>query len=137
MNIEKEFIPLDEALSLRELGFDEECICGYDSSKRLRSKIIHSTNGDYLKWDEYDRHLPVPTYSQAFRFFREKYDLIGVPKHYGGLNHPNMCFNYGITGRTKTGQPILGQLYDTYEEAELACLKKLIEIAKDEVPSKK
>lgn len=68
---------------------------------------------------------------QAFRWFREKYDLHGEPyisnKLYGYSikgedNHPNYSSKNEI---------VHSLAFHTYEEAELACLKKLIEIAKN------
>ena len=68
-----------------------------------------------------------PLYQQAFRWFREKYEyytelFVGDDKKFGF-----MITNFVIDGRVDS--PI-SRGYLTYEEAELACLKKLIEIAK-------
>ena len=63
-----------------------------------------------------------PTFSQAFRFFREKYDCyhtIQRNKKYVGISYTSVV-NFNIDE------------FDTYEEAELACLIKLIEIVKEE-----
>lgn len=34
MKIEKEFIPYEQALDLKKLGFDEPCFATYNSDKR-------------------------------------------------------------------------------------------------------
>jgi hypothetical protein len=59
-----------------------------------------------------------------FRWFREQYNLCGWVKveYEYGRNVPTYC----ITGKRQGD--IYGGLQNTYEEAELACLKKLIEI---------
>ena len=63
-----------------------------------------------------------PTFSQAFRWFREKHDLHnGIYPYYDEYEFQIKDF------RLPTNQPINGGLMP-YEEAELACLKKLIEI---------
>ena len=67
--------------------------------------------------------LPAPTYSQAFRFFREKYELSSWVYN----SHMDKYF-YTIL---QDGRIVKAtESATTYEEAELACLKKLIEISK-------
>jgi hypothetical protein len=89
----------------------------------------YSTNSSRLM-------VSAPTYSQAFRWFREKYDLV----HYIDRNDDNMIeyakskgvielLKYRCGYSDGTSHPIKG--CHTYEEAELACLKKLIEIVKE------
>ena len=95
----KEFIPYEEALALKELGFDED-VCGY-FGKENKLFIVTPDYGDVIKL------LKAPLYQQAFRWFRDKYD-----EHH--------------TWRLQTILSV--EDYETYEEAELACLKKLIEI---------
>ena len=93
MNIEKEFVPYQEALALKELGFDEPCFATWSGETLDMSLQIPSD--DYF--------TSAPTFSQAFRWFREKHGLYPV------------IFT-----------PYLESY--THEEAELACLGKLIEI---------
>ena len=64
----KDFVLYPEALDLKQLGFDEPCLGYY-----LASTLFISNDNVYNSTD-----IPVikaPLYSQAFRFFREKYDL--------------------------------------------------------------
>ena len=58
----KEFVPYEQSVALKELEFDEPCFGWYASDKSLIK--------DYV----IKMHLRAPTFSQAFRFFREKYD---------------------------------------------------------------
>ncbi len=122
----KEFIPYEQALELKELGFDEPCLAWYAEDKNLQiapdvykkwtsnpcdnSNIIIVFNLDCIT---------APTYSQALRWFRDKYSIL-LYKDYGKVPHmtiiQNLMFEYGLL---------------SYEEAELACLKKLIEIVKN------
>ncbi|CAK0766030.1 conserved hypothetical protein [Gammaproteobacteria bacterium] len=111
----KEFIPYEQALELIKLGFDEECLA-VANVKSYELKII---KGEYNK----ELHLPIPLYQQAFRWFREKYKLLGLPKPYGYEIQYNAELHYWGT--------IIEKEANTYEEAELACLKKLIEIVKN------
>ena len=117
----KEFIPYEQALALKELGFDEPCLKKYIAGCLWSSpttpeiyKNIHPNSSDCL----------APLYQQAFRWFREKYNLFGqVNMH--------TCFIYDISNDELKMVKQYDKLVKTYEEAELACLIKLIEIVKE------
>ena len=70
--MEKEFVPYKEAVALKELGFDEECFGYYDIDKGY-------TNGYAFCYSDVKSQLKngcsAPLYQQAFRWFREKYNL--------------------------------------------------------------
>ena len=139
----KEFIPYQQALELKELGFDEPCFGYYENQdKKL---VIHYNNlpltegqqkrPNLFKIDNRNSVLSqwataVPTYSQAFRWFRDKKLADGsVSRHGeadGGYSYRwDILYEYGVYEERhfKLG-------YKTYEEAELSCLKEMIEIVK-------
>lgn len=59
------------AVKLQELGFNEPCICGYDSQKHLRSKLSHSQDeGVRIDWDKHDNHIPAPLWQQVTNWLR-------------------------------------------------------------------
>jgi hypothetical protein len=91
----KEFTPYEQALELKELGFKKD-----------------NDFGLLYKGED----IPAILYQQAFRWFRDKYDLFISIMHYEN--------GYSINDLRR---------FDTYEEAELACLKKLIEIVKKDL----
>lgn len=134
----KEFIPYNEALALKELGFDEPCF-GFWSSKNSYRRFINdsSTNIDLKNMfgDEAKEAPTAPTFSQAFRWFREKYNLDGsLSVDVWNTKKVSWRITGGIKGkifvnREKELYDYESDEYDTYEEAELECLKKLIEIA--------
>lgn len=111
----KEFTPYQQSLELKELGFNEHCAAHYLDEDDLE-----------LKWKQYrnmsineSRLLQAPLYQQAFKWFREKYG-----------------YTFSI-GKTNTAVVHVGTtfLFDgnvTFEDAELATLKKFIEVAKQE-----
>ena len=118
----REFAPYEPSLNLKELGFNQPCFAWYDG------RYPSSINQDYCKNSEEwlnTIHCATPTFSQAFRFFREKYDLFGVVEGKG--YDYKRYYVYSINGKWHPSRPGL----DTYEEAELACLIKLIEIVKN------
>jgi hypothetical protein len=118
----KEFIPYQEALALKELGFDEPCFAWYDG------KYTSSINQDYCKNSKEwltTIHCAAPLYQQAFRWFREKHKLSGL------IEIGTQEYSFIIFDEEKDSRKITLSMNGTYEEAELACLKKLIEIAKE------
>jgi hypothetical protein len=72
-----------------------------------------------------------PTYSQAFRWFREKYKYLVSP--FSTESEEGKVIYYFEIGKVdKFTVDIYSDDKSTYEEAELACLKKLIEIVKND-----
>lgn len=126
-SVEKEFVPHEEALALKELGFDEPCF-GYwgldeDSNVILETRSV-SQNGDLAK-----KSCNAPTYSQAFRWFREKYNIEGITQH----AEDRLWYKFHISTYLQYGKKNIhaGFEYPTYEEAELGCLRDLIKLVKE------
>ena len=114
--MESLFCPYKQSLALKELRFEEPCMRGWDKN----GKIWYHPDSDIV--------LDNPTFSQAFRFFREKYGL-----------HYIICKNIQMDGygyREVILLPYMEEnentIFKTYEEAEVECLVKLIEIAKEQ-----
>ena len=131
----KEFVPYQEALELKQLGFDESCLAFYDgkNDSKIYFNNIRNGTGDYLPFTKHDRlsWFGAPTFSQAFRWFREKYEIEATTSCFYNkrLDIPYEKRQYhchvirdGVTSK--------GPRYKTYEEAELACLRKLIKLVK-------
>lgn len=117
--MEKEFIPYELALRLKELGFDEPCFGFYDNGYL---NIVNVRNGNMFKTNN---GCFAPTFSQAFRWFREKY---GLGHMINGIGYESFIMNIG-------GVLHIFNAFDfeTYEEAELACIDKLIEIVESKL----
>jgi len=139
---DKEFIPYEEALALKELGFDEECLTIYykdDNPKKLLFSIAekYSSNPEVAKHQSRDAirdinfdkgwAIKVPLYQQAFRWFREVYNLSSF-LDLMNPGYPNGDWDWTI--RHKEYENCYASSTSTYEKAELACLRKLIEIVK-------
>ena len=150
----KDFIPSNEALELKKLEFDEPCF-GYYDEEDIEQQVYEYANcsdnvtggkacyhegflsvtnsqldeyGAFCAKDDdglecYERWT-APTFSQAFRFFRKKYRLCGYVE---GM-YP-WC-RYYINSNNDRWE---GHKEMTYEEAELACIRKLIEIVKQKL----
>ena len=146
--MEKEFIPYEQALALKELGFDGRCFLDYDNKGNITNKWSVALT-------------PAPTFSQAFRWFREEYNIhhamkpkLGSKNGYDsfpilGWDYDIFITNKGTQNSFYMGYPV-GEWFTatldrfvegetlkdlnihplTYEESELECLKKIIEIVK-------
>lgn len=132
----KEFVTYKQALALKELGFDEESFGHYRTyGKNLfyATPIARNLPARY-------RVINAPLYQQAFRWFREKHNL------YSEINLDSYKEPYSLkvtikhlddtnTFVDKEYYPYSNGIGDIdnkkYEEAEQACLDKLIEIAKN------
>ena len=134
--MEKEFIVYEQALELKDLGFDEPCFATYFTKDAWQIDCQEGVlNFNNKKPSEYT--ILAPTWRQAFRFFREKYDLQCWPEVTGSNRYSCRYDGNDETGKRWVGylKDYNGQsvLYSKYEEAELVCLKELIEIVKKQI----
>lgn len=128
---EKEFVPYQESLKLKELGFDEPCIAFYEEDT---NKLVTFHTDSYQEVTGFiclDRQVNAPTFSQAFRFFREKYGI--EPQVKSWEERSNIVWYYSV--QLIGGEPSVFRSADccvnSYEEAQLECLRRLIQIAKN------
>jgi hypothetical protein len=143
----KDFTLYPEALELKELGFDEPCFAWYHLGDTLLSDITmgyEKTDFLYTQDDMEETQCTAPTYSQAFRWFRYNYwyyasispivDIGNVDftvevsqffqeDRYVGEGDDEEYFPRGL-------ELVHTERFDTYEEAELACLREMIKLVK-------
>lgn len=109
------FVPYNLSLKLKEIGFDKPCLKGWvDSELRngpecdfVSQKEVHEIYGGVL----------APTYSQAFKWFRDTYTMNSYVDG-AGFKGYQYFINGGVVNKT----------FPSYEEAELDCLDNLIRI---------
>lgn len=134
--MKKEFVLYELALELRELGFDEPCLLVYDSKEKVLFHCLSNNVKNDILIDcniglNPKEDIKAPTFSQVFRWFRKKYKNL-----HGSIEQTN-SYKDEYTVYIGTFGYIEGNLKDepkvfiSYEEAELECLKKLIEIVKN------
>ena len=129
---DKDFAPYQEALELKQLGFDEVCIYHY----KKNNEGEHSSHPTFEMLTPFGKNhntlesrVSAPTYSQSFRWFREKYGLCIVIKP---IDDKKLDLGYNLL---KNG--LIMNAHLTYEGAELACLRNLIKIVKEQTNGKK
>ena len=125
----QEFVPFELAVKLKALRFDELCFTFFTAKGLMYMSLDFNGVNSYRL---YDNECLAPTYSQALRWFREEQDIEGfVHKSIEG----NYYFVIKRTGNNESNiyefMKTTPKNFDTYEEAELACLTKLIEIVEN------
>ena len=145
--MEKYFATYNQALALKKLGFDEPCLAFYyDKTKFLclgqkPEYLVNKRKASYVFGNEKHDVTLAPLKSQVFEWFRDKHllfneialDTYGEPCELkvtiSQLNPTRMFI-------TKHYFPYVNGIggidNDKHEEAELACIDKLIEIVKNE-----
>jgi hypothetical protein len=127
---EKEFVNHEQALELKELGFDEPCF-GYHGQSAISRWLFFKLPNENAK-NAKGYISDAPTFSQAFSFFRDKYKLYPEINLHDRENEETWRFEISVLGDYNLvyNQNINTEPYHkSYEEARLQCLKKLIEIA--------
>lgn len=123
----KEFIPYELVLSLRDLGIDFVPI-GYHRYDMKRKPVISNETAVRIHGSTDCLNHPAILYQQAFRWFRNKHKLDKTIDNWTEQPMDNevwpKAYQYFINGEA------FHPYFKTYEEAELACLNKLIEIVK-------
>ena len=124
----KEFVSYEQAVALKELGFDKECFATWNGDTLDMSLQIPS--------DDYFTQAPLK--QQVFRWFREKYDFLVIIRDIeiiasdkSGYRWKWIIFSLTEDIYIAEDKSLLGSL--TYEEAENACIDKLIELSKQQV----
>ena len=157
--MKKEFVPYEQALELKELGFDERCFyiwkynglinlieenkkkCSeyskWATSEHLDKYILSSWHsGDLTNLFTEDDQCLAPLWQQVFDWFRYVMLLDNFITPYWFMDG-----EYKVKKYTQSIEPSNrfdeyfdcdSDEYDTYEEACLKCLEKLIEIAKEQ-----
>lgn len=128
--MEREFVPYELALRMKQLGFDEECFGSYylykdENYQEGKFDYRGELNIEYSIYKENTYYILAPTFSQVFKFFRDNYRL-------SVLIHDCLDDYIGeIVEWTLTDDKIIHEVpnrIETYEETELKCLEKLIEL---------
>ena len=128
--IESEFVTYEQALALKELEFDERCIGRYcivteweEPTGEILLQFIDCELSEKIL-------VKAPLKQQVFRWFREKYEC------YANLSswiHEEELGIYHEFEIYKVKQYSHGSIrFKTYEEAENACIDKLISICKQQ-----
>ena len=125
--MKKEFVNYSEALNLKKLGFDNEhCFARWSTHYDGSGYLDTSTHSIYQGRDDLNRQCLAPTFSQAFKFFRENYETHSYIER---LISGAFIYKIDWFEEDRHNKIVWECKSYSFEEAELECLKKLIEIA--------
>ena len=123
------FCSYEQSLALKELGFDEPCLAWYQNNTLRIDVNANQSIKFHENLGRFKGCFLAPLKSQVFKWFRDKHDL-----------HPSFglfCstkedknFDYEIINHDQTISVGVDG-FNTYEEAEDACIDELIELVKN------
>ena len=130
--MEKEFIPYEQALELNELGFNEPCLGRWLIIKEWEAPTGEIELQIGVIKEDYDKdQFYAPLYQQAFRWFRDKKLSDGYVYRYQDITDGSINYGYSIINNYGIEEiRFIKENYTSYEEAELECLKELINLVK-------
>ena len=132
--MEKEFIPYEQALALKELGFESPYpIGGFQGGKVFyyENNELYYDGRPMYSSDAHSGQLLAPLYQQAFKWFRDKHKIECYVNCYWNENDSSKRTYYANYNYGSDIFYTINKEFETYEEAELECIKKLIEIVKN------
>jgi len=136
--MEEHFVNYNQALALKELGFDEPCFGAYRSHSHFIGHLdIQYCTTNNLKQYEWLLHTLAPLKSQVFKWFRDEYNIQGYiyPLTVQGYKNGRIFTNYIYTIKDLYNDIIesnpVNEEFENYEEAESACIDRLISILKE------
>ena len=128
--MKEHFVTYEQALALKELGFDEECLAYFNDKEfkycledeLVKNSLMSNSNSPIF-------YITIPLKQQVFKFFRDKFnqhsfiELVeddGIKYDYCLYvdKSPEECIDFGDGP------------HNTNEEAENACIDKLIQLFK-------
>lgn len=147
--MEKEFVTYEQAVKLKELGFEEPCFAYY-SINNIENKLFYDIDPDdgeltALNQNQFYHNnlsevgrISSPLKQQAFRWFRDKHQLFYTIETNCSQLSSEWGFDYTIFDKENDkwlstepqNCPPGETTYKTYEETESGCIDKLIEMVK-------
>ena len=122
--MKEQFVPYEQALALKELGFDEECFGYYYLDSNNKSGLTQPQSS-FKRWYT-GKEVLAPLWQQAFDWFRKEHKLC-----FTMFPNRENKWTCNITTVNKNYNLVDSCYGKSYEEAQLACLEKLIEIIKN------
>lgn len=120
--MEKYFANHNQSLALKELGFDEPCLKLWEKTMLFTSLV----NPSEFKKVVSERYVKAPLKSQVFEWFRKEHNLKGFVEPVEYFDDTPETYMWVVYNDCHSGAEQL-----TFEEAESACIDKLIEIVRN------
>jgi hypothetical protein len=129
-----EFVTYEQALKLKELGFDELCFGYYqmteiynfgDGGFKIKSDMLLNTLNGLGRHNSNDI-IDAPLNQQAVKWFLDKFNLWCYV--YPDIHKKDWNFHIQYYDHNMWGETYIVGGFNSYSEAESACINKLIEI---------
>lgn len=129
----EDFVTYEQALKLKELGFDWECdYCCEDNRELLGTiNVINVHEFYHLTGVKLDNALPAPTLAQAAKWLRDvKGIIICIEPRFYKNKRPLVGYDYHLFNKDDGWYSDIESktVYDTYEEALSEAISKALEI---------
>lgn len=121
-----QFATYEISKKIKELGFDEPCLRGYDKNEMLF--YSEQENGHYLNYS-IGMNINAPLWQQVFDWLRKerKLQIIII---YCGDTYPTVEKDYDAYFYEINNGNFSGDIVDTYEEAREQAILKAIKMIK-------
>jgi hypothetical protein len=126
----KEFVNYEIAFALKELGFDEPCYRFYYGDRLGLALNLEQGDTNTKLQKLHPNYVAVPLKQQVFRWFRDKHEWYANLSSWLHEEEIGTYHEFEIYGANQYAHGSVP--FKTYEEAENACIDKLIEIAKQQ-----
>lgn len=136
--MKKEFVTYQQALRLKALEFDEPCMLFFSKELNMSIWLGLDERSVTINKEKEDEDFLIPTFSQAFRWFRDKnyhvnidsFHCIGKPKPYGlSIDYLHESGKWGYIDYRDDND------FETYEEAQSKAIDVIIEILENKYDS--
>ena len=134
---EDKFLPIEPALQMKEIGFDEQCLAVFYHKGDLtefymyHKKFFHTLNvcKNSELTEKFPNYLATPLYQDAFEWFRDEHGLEGKVERAEDYT----WYKWEVTRYNENGKKYVADYYEyeTYREAENDCLHCLINEVKN------
>lgn len=121
--MQSQFIPKEEAIQLRRLGFDHKCLAWYFEKSTV--KVPTETRAFWQNWNGATKiRVSAPLWQQVFDWFRERYQYeVNITKQ---IEEDT----YGVTVGWEGVEDSFSQTYyKTYQQARIAAIRIMLKEA--------
>jgi hypothetical protein len=127
--MQEHFVTYNQALALKELGFDEPCFAYFKDEEFQYPNLYEPfKNSEQKSW-----FVTAPLKQQVFKWFRDEHYLYHMIHHFEHKKGTSEEFLSEISGKLLLGNDDVSKFsnHNTYGEAESECIDRLISIIKE------
>ena len=127
--MEKQFVPYEIALKLKQLGFDDPCLAYFSNDKYhdLHHNCENVMEGNFVI-NNYNE-LKAPLWQQVIDWLRETYKInILIAPIYSSENLKGYVFNFGLITMDNLSEVFKNGKFETFYKAREQAILKAVEL---------